>query len=262
MIIIHITGGIGNQMFQYALFRNLYERNKDVYYETFFTKPHHNGFEIDKVFNIIENECKDINSLSTLKKYGDNWIGYDSKVFEQENTYFEGNWQNAGYFPDHSILRKDFIFKQELDERNKETLWDIQNSNSVSIHVRRSDYLKYGGYFFQADWMNYYGMAINYIKKNTSERPIKFFVFSDDIDWCKRNFLIPVTYVENKGNDSWKDMMLMSNCKHNITANSTFSWWASWLNRNSNKIVTTPKVWVNDKRKGYSEIPLKEWIKI
>lgn len=262
MIIVHTTGGLGNQMFQYALFRNLYEKYDNVWYETFFTKPHHNGFEIDKVFNIIEKEVKDINLLKTLPKYGDKWEGYDPEVFNQTNTYFEGNWQNAGYFPDENILRKDFAFKQELDLNNKKILEEIQNSNSVSIHVRRTDYLKYENYFFQPTWLNYYGTAIGTIAKIVKDRPLKFFVFSDDIEWCKKNFMIDANFVENTGSDSWKDMLLMSNCKHNITVNSTFSWWAAWLNANPDKIIITPKTWIYDKRKGFNEIAINEWIKI
>lgn len=262
MIIVHTIGGIGNQMFQYALFKNLYDKFPEVYYETFFAKTNHNGFELDKVFNITENEIKNQEILSKLEKYGDKWEGFDPEVLSKRNTYLVGNWQNIGYFPDEKILREDLSFKQPLDNINFKRLEEIQNSNSVSIHVRRTDYLNYGGYFFQADWFNYYGLAIEYVKKKTSERPLNFFVFSDDIEWCKRNFLMPVTYIENKKQEAWKDMMLMSNCKHNIIANSTFSWWAAWLNNNPNKIVTTPKKWVNDNRRGFSEISLKQWIKI
>jgi len=262
MIIVHMTGGLGNQMFQYSLFRNLYERNKEVYYETFFTKPHHNGFELDKVFNIVQSEAKDISLLSQLEKYGDKWKGCDPKVFEKKNVYLEGNWQNKGYFPEESILRNDFSFKVELDSKNMEILDNIKNSNSVSIHVRRTDYMNYQGYFFQADWWNYYGLATNYITKNVKDRPLNFFVFSDDIEWCKKNFMIPVTYVENKRNDSWKDMLLMSNCKHNITANSTFSWWAAWLNKNPGKIVITPKKWFLSGEIDSNLIVLEDWIKI
>jgi hypothetical protein len=109
--------------------------------------------------------------------------------------------------------------------------------------------------------MNYYGAAVNYIVKNEIKRPLKFFIFSDDIDWCNKNVMISAVFVENSAADSWKDMMLMSNCKHNITANSTFSWWAAWLNTNTDKIVTTPNKWFLH---GVDSnlITLSNWIKI
>ena len=262
MIIIQMIGGMGNQMFQYALFYNLYNRYEDVYYETFYSQPHHNGFELDKVYNIIEKPITDITLLNKLSLFQETtWPKFNPEILNKKNTYLCGNWQNIEYFPNEELLRKHFIFKQELDDKNKKILKDIKDSNSVSIHVRKTDYNKYIGYFFQADWMNYYGLAVDQIIKNTKERPLNFFVFSDDIEWCKKNILIPAIFVENKGNDSWKDMLLMSNCKHNITTNSTFSWWAAWFNKNPNKIVITPKRWFLDNTDS-NLITLNDWIKI
>ena len=260
MIIVQMIGGLGNQMFQYALFRNLYDKYDDVWYETF--AHEHNGFEINKVFNIIEKPIPSFNITEKLTRFQENtWPRFNSEILNKKDIYLCGNWQNRGYFPSEEILKKDFTFKQELDQKNKKILEEIQNSNSVSIHARKTDYNKYIGYFFQADWMNYYGLAVDQIIKNTKERPLKFFIFSDDIEWCKRNFMISATFVENAGNDSWKDMLLMSNCKHNITTNSTFSWWAAWFNKNTNKNVITPKRWFLDNTDS-NLITLNEWIKI
>ena len=261
MIVIKMVGGLGNQMFQYSIFKRFTEMGKDVYYDSLQTKEH-NGFELTKVFNITERPISSLDVIKGLKVVGETtYPRFNPSVLNYDDVYLEGNWQNIGYFPDQKELKSEFTFKQELDDKNKEILEDIQNSNSVSIHVRKTDYGKYIGYFFQADWMNYYGPAVNYISKNTKERPLKFFVFSDDIEWCKRNFMMSVTYVENKKVEAWKDMLLMSNCKHNITCNSTFSWWAAWLNKNENKIVITPKRWFLDKTDS-NHITLNEWIKI
>ena len=257
-----MVGGLGNQMFQYAIFKRFLEDKKEeVFYDTLQNKEH-NGFELAKLFNITQAPITSLSQITGLKVQGETtYPRFNPDVLEYKNTYLEGNWQNVGYFPDADGLKKDFEFKVDLDPKNKLILKDIQESNSVSIHVRKTDYNKYIGYFFQADWMNYYGTAVSYIAKNEKVRPLKFFVFSDDIAWCKKNFMIDVNYVENKKEDAWKDMMLMSNCKHNITVNSTFSWWAAWLNKNPNKIVITPKRWFLDNTDS-NNITLSEWIKL
>ncbi len=261
MIVIKMVGGLGNQMFQYALYRKFLELKKDVRYDSIQTKEH-NGFELEKVFNVVKNPIQSLEEIKTLKVVGETtYPKFNESILTLDNVYLEGNWQNTKYFPNEESLKNEFIFSQKLDEKNETLLNEMQSYNSVAIHVRRTDYLKYIGYFFQADWMNYYGLAVNHIAQNTKDRPLKFYVFSDDIEWCKRNFMIPVIFVENKKIDGWKDMLLMSNCKHNITTNSTFSWWAAWLNKNSNKIVTTPKRWFLDNTDS-NHITLSSWIKI
>jgi len=266
MIAVRIVGGLGNQMFQYALFRKYLEMGLDVYYEPFEAREH-NGFELENVFNIVKKRISSLEEAKKLIRYGEkNWPVFSPEILNVKEGYVEGNWQNTGYFPNDTVLRKDFTFIKELDQKNKNILNDINNSNSVSIHVRRTDYTKMPGYFFQADWMNYYGMAVAYLVKNTKSssfssaytKPLKFFVFSDDIAWCKRNFMINATFVENTQKDGWKDMLLMSKCKHNIIANSTFSWWGAWLNENPNKIITAPKNWVANVKTDL--ITPKEWI--
>lgn len=263
MVVIKMVGGLGNQMFQYSLFRKLLEDGHDIYFDNMQTKDH-NGFELDKVFNIINRPIESIDILKNLKLISDIWPKFNEQYLKPaDNVYLEGNWQHIKYFPDYDILENDFIFKKHLDDKNKIILNDIINSNSVSIHVRRGDYqTKYTNYFFQADWLNYYGIAVNYINKNANKKPLKFFVFSDDIEWCKKNFMINATYVENKNDDSWKDMMLMSNCKHNIIANSTFSWWGAWLNKNIEKIVISPNKWFMNNTDIMSSIIPKNWIRL
>jgi hypothetical protein len=262
MIVVQMIGGLGNQMFQYALFRRLYNENENTWYEPF--SREHNGFELDKVFNIVENPVKGIGNIQKLTRFQENtWPKFNPDILTKKDTYLCGNWQNIGYFPPEEILRNDFKFKQELDSKNKNILEEIQKTESVSIHIRRGDYTKLShvNYFFQANWVNYYGIALNYISKNASKKPLKYFIFSDDINWCKSNIMIPAIFVENDKKDGWKDLMLMSNCKHNITTNSTFSWWAAWLNNNPDKIVTTPKRWFMDNTDS-NLITLKDWVKL
>ena len=138
----------------------------------------------------------------------------------------------------------------------------MQLNNSVSIHVRRGDYLN--GYYFETLGkicdIDYYKRAIALINKEVNDP--YFYIFSDDPGYVAENLKIEnATYVDfNRGRDSWQDMYLMSQCKHNIIANSTFSWWGAWLNTNLNKIVIAPNRWFANMDN--DEIVLPEWIRL
>lgn len=271
MIIVRVTGGLGNQMFQYAMYKSLEKKGKLVkldsksFYET---KKEHNGYELERIFDIKPNkptkedlEKFDENNISTLfkikrKLFGDKKFVYDTKeyvfnkdVYKLKNSYLNGYWQSIKYFEGiENDIKKDFRFKNQLDNKNLEILNEIENSNSISIHIRRGDYMSPENYNMYGCIASptYYKKAIKVIEEKV-ENPT-FFVFSNDMDWVKKNIQINsrVFYIDiNSGNGSYKDMQLMSNCKHNIIANSSFSWWGAWLNENKNKIVIAPKKWIN-----------------
>ena len=271
MIIVRVTGGLGNQMFQYAMYKSLEKKGKLVkldsksFYET---KKEHNGYELERIFDIKPNkptkedlEKFDENNISTLfkikrKLFGDKKFVYDTKeyvfnkdVYKLKNSYLNGYWQSIKYFQGiENDIKKDFRFKNQLDNKNLEILNEIENSNSISIHIRRGDYMSPENYNMYGciATPTYYKKAIKVIEEKV-ENPT-FFVFSNDMDWVKKNIQINsrVFYIDiNSGNGSYKDMQLMSNCKHNIIANSSFSWWGAWLNENKNKIVIAPKKWIN-----------------
>lgn len=271
MIIVRVTGGLGNQMFQYAMYKSLEKKGKLVkldsksFYET---KKEHNGYELERIFDIKPNkptkedlEKFDENNISTLLKikrklFGDKKFVYDTKeyvfnkdVYKLKNSYLNGYWQSIKYFEGiENDIKKDFRFKNQLDNKNLEILNEIENSNSISIHIRRGDYMSPENYNMYGciATPTYYKKAIKVIEEKV-ENPT-FFVFSNDMDWVKKNIQINsrVFYIDiNSGNGSYKDMQLMSNCKHNIIANSSFSWWGAWLNENKNKIVVAPKKWIN-----------------
>lgn len=271
MIIVRVTGGLGNQMFQYAMYKSLENKGKLVkldsksFYET---KKEHNGYELERIFDIKPNkptkedlEKFDENNISTLfkikrKLFGDKKFVYDTKeyvfnkdVYKLKNSYLNGYWQSIKYFEGiENDIKKDFRFKNQLDNKNLEILNEIENSNSISIHIRRGDYMSPENYNMYGciATPTYYKKAIKVIEEKV-ENPT-FFVFSNDMDWVKKNIQINsrVFYIDiNSGNGSYKDMQLMSNCKHNIIANSSFSWWGAWLNENKNKIVVAPKKWIN-----------------
>lgn len=156
-------------------------------------------------------------------------------------------------------IKKEFELKEEYKKNIKNLLEEILSCNSVGIHVRRTDIFKMKNYYMLG--LDYYKKAIEIINEKI-KNPI-FYVFSDDIDWCKKNLKFdgPSSFVE--GNKGYEDFELMRNCKHNILANSAMSWWVGYLNENPNKIVITPKHFAQFKHlQTEKDFLPKEWIKL
>lgn len=260
MIIINLTGGLGNQMFQYAFGKMIATKlNTDLklhFTDALFNTKRQYSLDVFNIsapmatkedlqkFNILRNRI--LNRLFYLfdERYGIQFNRhivtqkfpyiFDSKYLNiKNNSYIQGYWADERYFKKiGSILRKEFTPKKKLDKKNLQILEKIKKTNSVSVHVRRSDYVTNKRNIQKFIGLNYYVKEINKIKNKVS-KPV-FFVFSDDIAWCKENLnslMNNVYYIDNnQGKDSYKDLLLMSACKHNIIANSTFSWWGRWLN--------------------------------
>jgi len=283
---VKLQGGLGNQMFQYAAARAL--KSGKIYFDYSFLNNNNissysftaREFELH-IFSKLK--VKKLNSyakrliLTKNKKYDLlkfllpaklNNIKYitDDNIEENLNKkhlnqmlYLEGYFQNATYYNQiKKSIVDDFTFPKLPDEF-LELLNEIENSNSVAIHIRRGDYLKpnikeYHGILP----ISYYEHAIRYLNGKL-ENPL-YFIFSDDPDWCfeNLNFLSNKQIVSNR-NEAWIDMCLISNCKHQIIANSSFSWWAAWLNQFEEKIVISPKKWFNSAE---SSIAPKEWISL
>lgn len=156
----------------------------------------------------------------------------------------DGYWQSFKFFEKYNdIIKKDLTFNFALNKENNQLLEKIQNTHSVSLHVRRSDYLNtvYGNQYFKQIPIDYYEKSLKLIEKKYDD--ISLYVFSDDIEWCKKNFMFNDKMVYVFNDEPAIDMFLMSKCKHNIIVNSTFSWWAAWLNANKNKTIITPSEW-------------------
>lgn len=291
MIGVRLMGGLGNQMFQYAFARRVaHDKNTDfvmdrVFFENIAEGDTTREYEID-CFNITErflsankrpNE-EPINYTGVFGKgrflkhklKGQSWHIYrephhnfDAKALKQpNNTYFIGYWQTEKYFADiRDILLRDFSFKHAPTGKNKSLLAEITKTDSVSVHVRRGDYVanpatnKFHGPKEEA----YYRAALAPILKQVKKPNL--FVFSDEPEWCKENLSfegLPTTYVE--GNEKgFEDMRLMMHCKHNVIANSSFSWWAAWLNQNPSKVVVGPKKWFNDATVNTKDVIPKSW---
>jgi len=172
---------------------------------------------------------------------------YNSAIKNVSNNCFlAGYWQTSLYFQsiDH-LIRQDFKFPKLVDQINIDHLKLIESSNSVSLHIRRTDFINNSNHNVHGVCsLEYYHKGVDLISKKI-DNPL-FFVFSDDVYWAKENLKLnhSVQFVcGNLGKKSYIDMFLMSSCKHNIIANSSFSWWGAWLNCNSDKIVIAPKIW-------------------
>ena len=297
MFVVKFWGGLGNQMFEYAILKQLEKHYPYNVIRGFISRPPTKKYNLadywlEEAFDIHIKTC----SWKTVAKLADMYPeegkahsvlrpiskvincvrGHKSThIFQDDFTcfypevynlstlsdyYFEGAWANYEYLVGiEDILMNDFKFKDGLSEKNKEYLKKISESCSVSIHVRRGDFVKYG---YSLTTEEYYLKAIETIKNKTDD-PV-FFVFSNDHDYCRSLFEGKIRYEIVEGNDdrdSFRDMQLMSNCKHNIIANSTFSFWGAYLNKNPGKIVIAPNSGV-----GVTEhnIPFAcpEWTKI
>lgn len=291
MKIIKIIGGLGNQMFQYAFYLAVKKACPSdkvlVDLHCFNGYKLHEGFELDKIFSKIDVQkayFKDIIKVSypypnfITWKYGKHLLPKRKTMFIENkylrfeenwkktlgnNCYYDGYWQNENYFQDIKEQIKDVFTFPELDKKNQETASLICSHESISIHIRRGDYLT-DPLFKETCQIEYYQKSISYAKKYIN--PELFCIFSNDTEWCKKVFsaLLPkdktIFITWNHGKNSFKDMQLMSLCKHNIIANSSFSWWGAWLNKNKNKVVIAPKTWYAKK---YYQHPIPTtWIQL
>ena len=276
MIIIQLKGGMGNQMFQYALYKQLKKLGREVKIDDVngfigdeLREPvlQRFGIEYDRatqaeVIKITDSKM-DIFSRIRRKLTGrktfriDEESGiFEPRILEVEDAYLVGYWQSDKYFPDQSVideLKADFEKRpQEImqDSVSWTTLQQVECCESVSLHIRRTDYIDAEHiHIHHICTEKYYKSAINEIRNQFPNAV--FFIFTDDKEWCKKHFRGPNFIVVDLDENAYTDiaeMTLMSKCKHHIMANSSFSWWAAWLNDNPNKIVIAPSKWINNKR--------------
>ena len=280
MIITKIKGGLGNQLFQYAVGRAVaLHHNAPLKFDLtiFETYKLHNGYRLDQFAiqadiatnneiinlkggnNVLFSALRKaglVKRKSYFKEKGSSY--FDASVFKNNFVYLDGYWQNELYFSDiRELLLRELSPNNSMNDLSFAYLDSIKKSNSVSLHVRRGDYLNLKN--INVLDVDYYMKAAEYIRKNV-ERPT-FYIFSDDLEWCKSSltFLGNCIFVERTQTEI-DDLKLMSFCQHNIIANSSFSWWGAWLNQNPNKTVIAPKGWLlNDP--GSSNVILSDWVK-
>ncbi len=269
MIIVRLQGRLGNQMFQYALARSLKQNGRKVYIDSSMLRYDDNHNELGifaGTLAIPEAMQADIDCLGDCRKkifdkvkrkvFGykkthilENGYQYHPEIFDLDQVYLEGYWQTEKYFsqiPD--IIRHDFTFPPIVDEKNRKLAHKINSCQAVSMHIRRGDYLsdKNAPMHGNICTKDYYRKAISYVKEKV-KNPV-FFIFTDDPNWARQEYSNQEEYIivdQNHGESSYRDMQLMSMCKHHIIANSSFSWWGAWLDENSDKIVVAPSKWFN-----------------
>ena len=274
-VIARVFGGLGNQLFIYATARALSLRfNSNLHLEVrsgFIRDNYNRKFKLDQ-FNITNSKCSFLKSLYFIIKkryplfkflYRNNYHlkelnprSFQDEILkiipEKEIIYFEGYWQSPNYFIQfEDEIRNDLKIIKKISTENKSIALNIKLNESVSIHVRRVDYNNTIN-------IDYYFKAIQVMQKNLLN-PC-FYIFSDDMFWCKENFkhISNKYFVDNNKDDEVSDLYLMSQCKHFIIANSSFSWWGAWLSEYQNKIVIAPSY----PGIGCENFYLENWIKL
>lgn len=294
MIIVKLKGGLGNQMFQYAAGLAAATRNNtsllldiesysksslanetarkyelEIFSGHFnIAKPYHlSRFIKDKKFFASYWIHKFYNLFAKQNIVVEKTLNYDLEFINTTaNNYLDGYWMSEKYFASiASIIRKEFVFRHQPDVYLHTLISQIRSTQSVSIHFRRGDYaanLQTNQYHGLCNF-DYYDKAVTYISCQITNPFL--FIFSDDIGWVKENWKIniPHIFVENPAYiHHSEDMRLMSLCTHNIIANSTYSWWAAWLNENEQKVVIAPSKWLNESSQNTKDIIPDRWIKI
>ena len=290
-MITRLNGGLGNQLFQYAAGRSLADRlavplKFDLSeFETY----HLRRFELDQ-FNIsaekafpqelasfvinpsrVQRVCSrlaislglGLNSIA----FKEIKFGYDDAFAKiRHPLYLNGYWQSEKYFKsDSDRIRSELCLADKLGEPSQKILDEILQCQAISLHIRRGDYIsnQSAAAVHGVCSLDYYYVAIRHISAHV-QNP-NFFVFSDDPQWAKDNLKIsyPVQFVDANGPDRGvEDMWLMKSCNHHIIANSSFSWWAAWLNSRQDKIIVAPRTWFLDKKLNTQDLVPEQWHRI
>ncbi len=275
MIITRLRGGLGNQMFQYALGRHL-SLSKNIPLKFDVQKKTNSFYIVEDYRYCLEAFNIDIKNNQASDKYIEDFRHYKQRTgalafitnilwadknryvqeksrgfgadFPDNNFYLEGFWQSELYFKEsRETLLKDFSLQEYLTGTDAELEKDITSSHAISLHIRRQDYANNTRTKNKHGLLTetYYNRALEKLL-GLDKTPPKLFVFSDDIEWVKKNmdFGHKTAYAEGAIDTPHRDIYLMSKCVHNIVANSSFSWWGAWLNQNPDKIVIAPEKWL------------------
>lgn len=279
MIIADIFGGLGNQMFQYATaYRLALNMNTELVLNTSALK-----YDTKRSFGLkpfwINNQVIDFNiqEASRLKKYVYGIPTKTNRYKEQEEFVYDPNlillkghyhisgyWQNPAYFEDiREVISSVFSLRSISLDFVKMRL-AVREMPSLSLHVRRGDFIGNPSINSIHDVcdIHYYINAIETFRQLFGTDQHSLFVFSDDPYWCRQHFAHYKNVHFVKSLTDAEELILMSECHHNITANSTFSWWGAWLNKNPDKIVITPETWLKNCDLKYQNLLPEKWVKL
>ena len=278
LMVVRVFGGLGNQLFQYAFGQYLKNQsglpiNYDFEYfkKNNFRSPNIKQFDFEILDSKKEASKKHIKFKSFRINNFYNKV-FSTKTFHCEplkdnhiinsNYYYQGYWQNKKYsLSVIDILKANFNLKIPSSALKK-YLSNIEKiNNTVSIHIRRTDYLlkKNSAIFSQLD-KEYFLSSIDKLEGLLKETSLHFFIFSDDIAWAKNIFSEKNNINFIDGLEDFEDLYLMTKCNHHILSNSTFSWWGAVLNKQEDKKVICPKDWFNGDNKRMGHLVLEEWI--
>lgn len=288
MNIVQIQSGLGNQMFQYAFYLALKHHRPETKIDSsiFRYRPSHNGYELERVFDIhpehataaerdrMADVSKDWFSVlrraigwhrhtsGQLVREPDPAKGWCAQLLQAENSYLQGYWQSEKYFAEvKEQVRDAFRFRMPLPPEDESLAQAMKVANSVSIHVRRGDYLKERrkeDYDVCSDV--YYRRAIAYMQEKVPNAV--FYVFSDEPEGLHKELFPKGTIFVSghSGEKAYIDLQLMSRCRHHIIANSSFSWWGAWLGQQEETITVAPKIWFRHRQR--PDIVPTNWIAI
>lgn len=290
MVIVRLMGGLGNQMFQYAAGRAVAHRNRTQ------LKLDVSALERDAArsyrlhhFNIVASLATPDELARFTKRdlwgrisrrvehyllppsrrsvFAERFDHFDTDILRlRGSVYLKGYWQSEKYFKDiEQIIRQEFTFRHPSDPENQRLARTIADTNSVSLHIRRGDYVSNPRFSrkFGVCSPEYYHSAVAKVAERVND--LHLFVFSDAIDWARDNLGLqyPLTFVtHNNTDDDYEDLRLMSQCKHHIIANSSFSWWGAWLCTNPGKIVLAPKRWFKESGRDTRDLIPESWDRI
>ena len=288
MTIIKLKGGLGNQLFQYAFGRLIVLRRREdlkLDKDILGQEGSRRSYGLD-AFNIKAEIASREEVLKVKYPYGliskalrffkakflrIFHIGFEARMLKTKAQYLEGFFQSYKYLePIRRELLEDLSLKNDnLKIKYPAILEEMKNSESVAVHIRRGDYVnnpKTKKAHFICD-LNYYEKSFALIKDKLKEKNLepKFFIFSDDINWAKDNLkednLVFVSRPEFLDLD-YEELILMSRAKHNIIANSSFSFWSAWLNTNPEKIVIAPALWNRKYQRAYKDLLPEDWLRV
>ncbi|MEZ4902597.1 MAG: alpha-1,2-fucosyltransferase [Spirosomataceae bacterium] len=284
MIIVRLRGGLGNQLFQYALGRHLALLNQtelklDI---SLLTTPYtwtRRQYQLDAF--VIKATVATRQEIAALKGkyevlsrllrflspqyYREPCFEFDDKVLSLRGSfYLDGYWQSEKYFEAiASLLRTDLRPEVALSANRAAAFGENKNTIAVSIHLRCVAIISFcskANRYLQPCSMDYYENAIGYMAKEI-ENPT-FFVFSDDISWVRENLKVPFQVHFIEGYTPQEDLWMMAACRHHIIANSTFSWWGAWLNPGPYKTVIAPQRWFATERFNTQDLLPTKWIRL
>jgi hypothetical protein len=291
MVIIKLIGGLGNQMFQYSAGRRLahalgtelrldlswFQEQKLRTFHLDYLSTHAISATREEVIRLTQTNKETLGrylrkilhwSSTRIKSHIiERQFHFDPSILNlEDDVYLEGYWQSEKYFKDiENIIRREFTLKSPQIGRDHELCEEMKKWDAVSLHIRRGDYAKNPQtyQFHGLCSLGYYQAAAAHAAE-CLKNP-HFYVFSDEPQWAsihlKLNF--PFTIVDhNSFEKAHEDLRLMSQCRHHIIANSSFSWWGAWLNPSSEKIVIAPRQWFEFDRMDTKDLIPDGWIRI